>query len=95
MGVLAGVACWKETVSFADHYRDLVIPQLQRLIIAEAACCAHGVETFMGAWCAVMNQARILGAHCLPDDVFDDLEDWVSTTLLHEIQAAELTRACA
>jgi len=76
-------------VTFADGYRQLVIPRLERIIKLEANHAAHGIQDFMGAWCSVMHYASKWGSGTLPSDVFTDLEDWVSATLLQEIQAAE------
>ena len=76
-------------MTFSEGYRQLVIPRLQRIIKLEANHCAHDMQTFMGAWCSVMHYAHKWGSHALSDNVFTDLEDWVSATLLQEIQAAE------
>ena len=75
---------------FAVHYRERVIPRLHNLVRAEAVCIAHGVESFDNACNVVMRHARELGANYLPD-IFE-LEDWIATTLLSEIDAAE--RVC-
>lgn len=75
--------------AFAANYRAIVLPQLRNLCKAEAACIQADVETFPGAWAVVMDHARILGCNFLPDDVIEDLMDWVSNTLLLEIQALE------
>ena len=76
-------------MTFADGYRQLVIPRLERIIKLEANHVAHDIQNFMGAWCSVMHYANKWGSGALPSDVFTDLEDWVSATLLLEIQAAE------
>lgn len=80
-------------MSFAHQFGQLVIPRLLNLTRAEAVCVAHGVETYSGAWDVIMHHARLLGALHLPEDGFDALEDWISTTLLNEIVEAELARA--
>lgn len=74
---------------FADHFRDQVVPGLRNLARAEAACVAHGVETFSGAYDAVMDCARRYGALYLPEDKFADLEDWIGTIILEAIDGAE------
>lgn len=74
---------------FAHHFRDHVMPRLRNLAKAEAVCVTRNVETFSGACDAVMNYARKRGALYLPDDVLDDLEDWIATEVLTQIDAAE------
>lgn len=75
---------------FAVQFRAHVIPRLHNLVRAEAVCIAHGVESFDNACNIVMDHARRLGALRLPDIL--ELEDWIATTLLLEIDAAE--RVC-
>lgn len=72
---------------FAVHYRERVIPRLHNLVQAEAVCIVHGVETFDNACNVVMRHARELGAMHLPNIL--ELEDWICTTLLNEIDEAE------
>ena len=72
---------------FALHFRDHVIPRLHNLVRAEAVCIAHGVETFDDACNVVMRHARQLGAMHLPNIL--ELEDWIATTLLNELDEAE------
>lgn len=72
---------------FAIHYRERVIPRLHNLVRAEAVCIAHGVEGFDDACSIVMRHARQLGANYLPNIL--ELEDWIATTLLNEIDEAE------
>lgn len=78
---------------FEQQFGELVIPRLHNLVRAEAVCVAHQVESYSGAWDVVMHHARLLGALHLPEDGFDALEDWISTTLLNEIVEAERVRA--
>ena len=75
--------------NFAIHYRRLVLPQLKLLAKREAHYVVADAETFMGAFSNIEHQARALGALFLPEKLFADLEDWIATTLLLEIQALE------
>jgi hypothetical protein len=74
---------------FATHYRQIAVPQLRRLAKAEAASVAAGVETFIGAYGALDHHARLLGCLFLSEALLGELEDWMATTLLLEIQALE------
>jgi hypothetical protein len=80
-------------VTFAVHFRTLVIPRLHNLVRAEAVCIAHGVESFDNACNVVMRHARQLGALHLPNIL--ELEDWIATTMLREIDALEQVREAA
>lgn len=80
-------------MSFAIHFGQIVVPKLRHLIRCQAACIVAGVDTFAGAHLLVMDQARELGATYLPRKVYDDLDDWVSETLLLETEALECWRA--
>lgn len=74
---------------FSAHFRDHVIPRLHNLVRAEAVCIAHGVEGFDDACNVVMRHARELGAMHLPPNIFEELEDWIATTLSNEAWKAE------
>lgn len=74
---------------FPIHFRDHVTPKLRNLAAAEAVCVARGVETFSGAYDAILAYARAHGALYLPENRLEELEDWISTTLLAEIDRAE------
>src|SRR6478609_1268006 len=71
---MCGVRCVALcAVTFADGYRQLVIPRLERIIKLEANHVTHGIQNFMGAWCSVMHYANKWGSGALPSDVFTDL----------------------
>lgn len=74
---------------FANHFREEVIPRLQRRANAEAWAVVLGHESWSGAWDTVMDHARQRGALYLPADKLDALEDWISTTLSTEIEKVE------
>lgn len=74
---------------FAIHFRQYVIPRLRRLATAEAFCVVRGAEDWSGAFDSLMAYARRYGAMYLPDYVFADLDDWMSATLLEEIDRQE------
>lgn len=85
---------------FPIHFRDHVMPRLHNLVTAEAVCVVQNVESFTGAYYAVLSYARRHGAMMLAGtkvkdadgtwhDGLERLEDWISTTLLVEIDRAE------
>lgn len=74
---------------FARDFRSIVIPRLQNLAIAYGACIAAGVCDWADAHQSLWNYARRHGAAWLPDGVVDDLDDWLSATLLAAIDQAE------
>jgi hypothetical protein len=51
------------------------------------------VESFSGAWDAIMRYARNYGALHLPEHQLEELEDWVTVHLGEAIFAAEETSA--
>ena len=75
--------------NFATDFRERVIPRMHRQARVEAYRVLRGVRTWSQAWDAMMGLARSRGALHLPARAVDDLEDWISTTLLAEIDAAE------
>lgn len=76
-------------MSFAIHFRELALPRLTPWVRLEAECVRLGVETFSDAFAIVHREARRLGALHLPPTILDELEDWIATTLLTEIDRAE------
>ena len=74
---------------FPIHFRAHVTPKLRNLAAAEALCVARGVETFSGAYDAILAYARAHGALYLPDNRLEELDDWISAALLVEIDRAE------
>ena len=75
--------------TFAAVFREHVTPDLQRLIKATAPCVAMCVMTFGEACESIMANAIRRGATSLPDDVFLDLRNWISTQLFLAIEAWE------
>lgn len=75
--------------AFSEHFRDHLMPRLRNLVTAEAVCIAKGIEDWNGAYAAVWRYARKYGAMYLPNDKLGELEDWIATTLLIELDRAE------
>lgn len=75
--------------TFASAFREIVVPKLQRWVELEAICVARGLDSFSEAYDTIHQEARALGALHLPVDIFADLEDWIATKLLAEIDKAE------
>jgi hypothetical protein len=71
---------------FANRFRDLVLPRLEKII---AARCADGSICFHETHAEVMAEARRLGAYYLPDDKLSDLIDWSRTTILDAVTALD------
>ncbi len=76
-------------MTFAVHFRELVTPRLRNLAAAEALCVVKRVQGFNDAWDAVWAHARDHGAVYLPTHMIDQLDDWICTTLLTEIDRLE------
>lgn len=74
---------------FSVHFRELVMPRLRNLAAAEALCVVKRVQDFNEAWDAVWAHARNHGAVYLPAHMVDQLDDWICTTLLTEIDRLE------
>jgi hypothetical protein len=77
-------------VTLPRHYAKHLVPRLERLAAAEAYCVVAGVETFDGGYCALMAYSLKYGAAYLPDDELDDLEEWLCSMLVEEIERQEL-----
>lgn len=75
--------------TFADHYWEHHGRGLTNLCIAYARCVAADVETFCGAVDAVVHFARKHGAGYLPPERWDQLYDWIITTVSDEALRAE------
>ena len=75
--------------AFPQLFRAHVTPDLARACHAHATRIVCGLETWVGAYAAVMDAARQRGATHLPDHLLAGLEDWAATQLLTEIERAE------
>lgn len=75
--------------AFADHYWEHHGRALTNLCIAYARCVAADVETFGGAVGVVVRYAWKYGAGYLPPERWDQLHDWILTTVGDEILRAE------
>jgi hypothetical protein len=87
--LLAGVGSGESGVSFALHYRQHVLPQLALLAKGRAHYVVADAETFVEAYGVLEARARELGALLLPPNLVGDLEDWIASTLLLEVQGLE------
>lgn len=90
---------------FPSHFRQHAIPALRPIVAGQALAVAAGSIEFHEAVRAVWGAARSRGAMFLPDEVFDngkihrpfdELCDWILTTLCAEIDRIEdaETNAC-
>ncbi len=75
-------------IQFPDHFREHLKPRLRNLARAEAYCIARDVEDFAGGAAAIWHYANKFGANCLPRKIIDQLDDWICTTLLVEVNQA-------
>ena len=75
--------------TFAATFRELVIPDLTRMIAARGLFLALGLSGWSEAYDEVLDEASRRGALHLPDAVFRQLEDWISDELLKASTAAE------
>jgi hypothetical protein len=66
---------------FPRTYRAVVVPDLRELCVAQGSSIAHGLTSFHAAFAAVMRAAIARGAGYLSETVFEDLEDYLLTTL--------------
>jgi hypothetical protein len=75
--------------TFAATFREIVIPDMRRLIAATAPCVAMCVMTFAEARNSIVAAAIKRGATSLPEEVFQDFRDWVADQLFHAVDAWE------
>lgn len=80
-------------MTFAAHFRQLAIPRVMPWVCMEAECVRRGVDSFSEAYDVIYREARRLGALHLPPSILEELEDWIATTLLTEIERAERASA--
>lgn len=76
-------------MAFADDFRTCVLPRLREACRREGVFVACRLRDFADAHAAIWEEAAYLGALFLPEPVRADLEDWIGTTLLHAVLAAE------
>ncbi len=75
--------------TFAATFRELVMPGLRQRCRVQALFVTLDMETFAGAFAAVMRHASQRGASGLPDDLLAELADWIGTTILGFVDAFE------
>jgi hypothetical protein len=78
-----------EHAPFAETFWEHLTPRLTRLCVAQARCVAAGVESFSGAWDAIMRYARNYGALHLPDHQLHELEEFITINLSAAVFEAE------
>lgn len=81
------------TATFAATFREIVIPDLQKLTNIHGALLAIGCRTWTEAYAEVERRAIARGALHLPDGIFQSLQDWIATQLLR--RADDLAPAIA
>ena len=88
--------------NFPIHFRQHAIPALRPVLAGQALAVAAGSIEFSEAVRATWEAARARGAMFLPDEVFadgkahrpfDELRDWILTTLSTEIARIEEAEA--
>lgn len=73
-------------MGFAVDFRRLVMPRLRSKCRKRAFFVALDMEDFNEACDVVMAEARALGAMHLADDLIGDLDDWIATTILLDME---------
>jgi len=88
--------------NFPIHFRQHAIPALRPVVAGQALAVAAGSIEFSEAVRATWEAARARGAMFLPDEAFadgkthrpfDELRDWILTTLSAEIDHIEEVEA--
>jgi hypothetical protein len=80
-------------MSFADDFKRHAAPRLRAVAKAHATFHALGDESFVDAHAAVHAEAAYLGAGFLPAENYDDLCDQITSLILNETDAAEISLA--
>lgn len=71
--------------TFADAFREIVVPDLRRSCRLNALAVARDRCSFTDAYVAVFRQALARGASHLPNGRLADLEEWTQVTILQTI----------
>lgn len=77
--------------TFAAAFRELVMPDLRMMCRTQALFVALDQCAFTEASAAVMGHATTRGASKLPDNLILELQDWIDTTILREIDGHAAT----
>ena len=77
------------TSTFADHYRAHVLPRLRQMTIEAADHWLAEEPTFSEIFDEIWHEAVRRGATRLPENLRDELHDWLMTLLAERIEAAE------
>lgn len=72
--------------TFAATFRELVMPTLKRMCAAHALFVACELQDFCDAHTTVMREAERRGAAHLPDDLRAELDAWIASTILREVE---------
>lgn len=70
---------------FAQTFRAIVVPDLKRRIEQHALMVACEITAFDDFYHEIMGTAYARGAHCLPDHLLQEIDAWVSSTILREM----------
>ena len=76
-------------MTFAEDFKREATPRLRHAARLNGLFVACGLDTFAEAHQAIHEEASYVGAGFLPEEIYDDLCEWITTTLLAEIIAAE------
>ena len=91
MAIIPGYSAAQQE-DFAAHYRELVLPQLMRLVAAWAVWVGDGRAPYCEAAGSIMVEAVRLGAAFLADEDLASLEDYLLTALASDALAAEFAQ---
>jgi hypothetical protein len=75
--------------NFSILYRQHVIPRLKKTAHIQGLFLALGVTEFATAKSYVWGEALNLGAGNLPDDLLDEIDDWICEQILVAFDKAE------
>lgn len=78
-------------MTFAATFRELVMPDLRTMCRTQGLFVALDLQSFTEASAAVMHHACMRGASKLPPHLLPELEEWIDTLLLEQIDSHAAT----
>jgi hypothetical protein len=75
-------------VTFAETFRDIVLPDLDRMAKEYGYFVASEEIDFGDAYQRIMRHATLRGANLLPDHLYFGLRDLISIRILEEVKAS-------
>jgi hypothetical protein len=75
---------------FQQNFRAIVTPKLRQECIRQGALLALDLTDWTDAEHAVWEIGHKSGSSWLPEEIYHDLLDWIGSTILTEVSAAEL-----